>query len=68
MIILANQLDLLNRLLTTTALTVDQWVVCAAAGSVILWVLEVIKFFQRRRPAPPPEETPVVEAPATAAA
>jgi len=67
-IILANQLDLLNRLLTTTPLTVDQWVVCAAAGSVILWVLEVIKFFQRRRPAPPPEEMPVVEAPASATA
>ncbi|HKO34226.1 MAG TPA: cation-translocating P-type ATPase C-terminal domain-containing protein, partial [Candidatus Limnocylindria bacterium] len=68
-IILANQLDLLNRLLTTTPLTVDQWVVCAAAGSVILWVMEVIKFFQRRRrPAPPTEEVPTVASPGTAAA
>ena len=67
-IILANQLDLLNRLLKTVPLRIEQWVVCAAAGSVILWVMEVVKFFQRRRRGPAPEEVPVVEAPAPAAA
>jgi Ca2+-transporting ATPase len=67
-IILANQLDLLNRLLNTVPLNVDQWVLCAAAGSVILWVMEVVKFFQRRRPGAAAEEVPVIEAPAPAAA
>jgi Ca2+-transporting ATPase len=67
-IILANQLDLLNRLLNTVPLDIDQWLLCAAAGSVILWVMEIVKFFQRRRPQPLPEEVPVVEAPAPAAA
>ena len=67
-IILANQLDLLNRLLNTVPLNVDQWVLCAAAGSVILWVMEVVKFFQRRRPGPAAEEVPATEAPAPAAA
>ncbi|HEY8177117.1 MAG TPA: cation-translocating P-type ATPase C-terminal domain-containing protein, partial [Candidatus Limnocylindria bacterium] len=66
-IILANQLDLLNRLLNTVPLNVDQWVICAAAGSVILWVMEVVKFFQRRRQGPATEEVPAAEAPAPAA-
>jgi Ca2+-transporting ATPase len=68
-IILANELDLFNRLLNTTHLSIDLWVVCAAAGSVILWVMEVVKFFQRRRQGPAAEEeVPVAEAPAPAAA
>jgi Ca2+-transporting ATPase len=67
-IILANQLDLLNRLLLTVPLSIEQWVVCAAAGSVILWVMEVVKYFQRRRPGPAPEGVPVVEEAAPAAA
>ena len=46
----------------------DQWVLCAAAGSVILWVMEAVKFFQRRRRGPAAEEVPVVEAAAPAAA
>ena len=64
-IILGTQLDFLNRVLKTTELNIDQWVVCAAAGSVILWVMEIIKIFGRRRPAP---ETEVTDAPATAPA
>ena len=67
-IILANQLDLLNRLLKTVPLDLDQWVVCAAAGSVILWVMEVVKFFQRRRPGPAAEEVPWSRRPRPAAA
>ena len=56
-IIIGNELDLLNRLLNTTSLNIEQWVVCAAAGSVILWVMEVIKFFGRRGPAAEPVAT-----------
>ncbi|HEX6473664.1 MAG TPA: HAD-IC family P-type ATPase, partial [Candidatus Limnocylindria bacterium] len=67
-IILANQLDLLNRLLNTVPLNIDQWLLCATAGSVILWVMEVVKFFARRRPEPAPAEVPIVEQPAPAAA
>ena len=67
-IILANQLDLLNRLLNTVPLNIDQWLLCAAAGSVILWVMEIVKFFGRRRPQVAPVEVAVVEAPAPAAA
>ena len=51
-IILANQLDLLNRLLLTVRC--PRAVGRAAAGLVILWVMEVVKFFQRRRPGPAP--------------
>jgi Ca2+-transporting ATPase len=47
-IIIGVQLDFLNRLLKTTELSVDQWVVCVVAGSAILWVMEVVKFFGRR--------------------
>ena len=67
-IILANQLDFLNRLLKTVPLSLDQWVIAAVAGSVILWVMEIVKFFARRRPTPTPEEVPLAEAPAAAAA
>ncbi len=64
-IIIGVHLDLLNRLLNTVPLNVEQWVVCAAAGSVILWVMEIVKFFARRRPAAEPV---VAEEPAAAAA
>ncbi len=64
-IIIGNELDLLNRLLNTTSLNIEQWVVCAAAGSVILWVMEVIKFFGRRGPA---AETVATEEPVAAPA
>ncbi len=56
-IIIGAQLDFLNRLLNTTPLNIDQWVVCAAAGSLILWVMEIVKFFGRRRPSPQPVAT-----------
>jgi Ca2+-transporting ATPase len=53
-IIIGVQLDFLNRLLNTTPLSVEQWVACAAAGSLILWVMEIVKFFGRRRPSGEP--------------
>ena len=64
-IILGTQLDFLNRLLKTTELNVEQWVVCAAAGSVILWVMEIVKFFARRSGGEP-DTTPATVAPAEA--
>ena len=64
-IIIGVHLDLLNRLLNTVPLNIEQWVVCAAAGSVILWVMEIVKFFGRRRPAAEPV---VAEEPAAATA
>ncbi len=41
-------LDILNRAFGTTALTLDQWLVCAAMGSVVLWFSEGRKWVQRR--------------------
>jgi P-type Ca2+ transporter type 2C len=52
-IVLASELDLLNRFLKTTNLSVEQWVICIAVGSAIVWVSEVEKFFQRRSAAEP---------------
>ena len=64
-IIIGAQLDLLNRLLNTTGLSIDQWVVCAAAGSVVLWVMEIVKFF-RRRAGPGAQTAPAAVAAAEA--
>jgi Ca2+-transporting ATPase len=48
---LVAELDLLNRLFGTTSLNVGQWVLCAVVGSLVLWVLEVVKIFHRRAAA-----------------
>ncbi len=66
-IILASELDMLNRFLGTTDLGLDQWIICALAGSVILWLMEIVKFFGRRSEANEPvaEQQPSV-APAKA--
>jgi Ca2+-transporting ATPase len=45
------ELDLLNRLFLTVGLSVGQWVLCAVAGSLVLWVMEIVKIFQRRSAA-----------------
>jgi P-type Ca2+ transporter type 2C len=47
-ILLANELDLLNRFLKTVHLSVDQWLICIAVGSAVVWVSEIEKFFKRR--------------------
>jgi P-type Ca2+ transporter type 2C len=47
-ILLANELDLLNRFLNTVHLSVDQWLIAIAVGSAVIWVSEVEKFFRRR--------------------
>jgi Ca2+-transporting ATPase len=45
---LAVELDLLNRLLVTSDLNIGQWILCIVAGSMVLWVLEIVKIFKRR--------------------
>ncbi len=52
-IVLASELDLLNRFLNTTHLSVEQWVICIAVGSAIVWITELEKFFRRRGSAAP---------------
>ncbi len=43
--------DFMNRIFATTNLTVAQWVICIAVGSLILWANEIEKFFRRRAEA-----------------
>ena len=45
------ELNLLNRLFGTSSLNVGQWVLCIVAGSVVLWVMEIVKIFKRRSAA-----------------
>jgi Ca2+-transporting ATPase len=49
LLVLLVQLDALQRLFTTTALTSEQWLVCAAVGSTILIVGELLKLVLRAR-------------------
>ncbi len=49
LLVLVVQVDALHDFLTTADLTVAQWLVCAAIGSAVLWVGEVVKLVLRRR-------------------
>ncbi len=49
LLVLVVQVDALHGFLTTADLTVAQWSVCAAIGSAVLWVGEVVKLVLRRR-------------------
>jgi Ca2+-transporting ATPase len=48
-IILAPQLDLLNRILKTTPLTVHQWLICIVPALAVVIVTEIRKLVLRRR-------------------
>ena len=50
-IILAPQLNLLNRILDTTPLTLHQWLICIVSALAAVVVTEVRKFVLRRREA-----------------
>jgi len=50
-IILAPQLDLLNRILKTTPLTVHQWLICIVAAFATVALTEIRKLVLRRREA-----------------
>src|SRR5947209_8265870 len=52
--------DFLHRLFGTADLNVQQWVLCIVAGSLVLWVAEIVKFIERRR-APDSEAAPAAE-------
>lgn len=49
---LITELGFMNRLFTTTPLDVGQWLLCVAFGSLVLWVMEGMKFFSRRARSP----------------
>jgi P-type Ca2+ transporter type 2C len=55
---LITEVDFMQRLFGTTELSVRDWLICVAAGSVVLWFLEIVKFFQRRAATPAPQPTP----------
>jgi hypothetical protein len=42
----------MNRLFSTTPLNLGQWVLCIVFGSLVLWVIEGMKFFYRRAKSP----------------
>jgi P-type Ca2+ transporter type 2C len=58
-IILAPQLDLMNRILDTTALTVHQWLICIVAALATVALTEIRKLVLRnRKKDSPPTQTP----------
>ncbi len=63
LIILSTSLGVLQRLLNTTELSGDQWLLCIAVALSVLVADEVIKFFMRRR-AKPAAESKAAPAPA----
>ena len=50
-IVLASELDLLNRFLNTVHMSIDQWLICIVVGTAVIWVTEIEKFFRRRSAA-----------------
>jgi P-type Ca2+ transporter type 2C len=56
-ILLAPQLDVLNRILETVPLTLHEWLICLVAGLAVVPVMEIRKLILRRRvDVAPPEE------------
>jgi Ca2+-transporting ATPase len=53
-IILAPQLNLLNRILQTTPLTLHQWLICIVAALATMALTEIRKFMLRRKEADAP--------------
>jgi hypothetical protein len=41
----------MQRIFGTEALDLNQWLVCLALGSIVLWVIEILKIFRRRAAA-----------------
>ena len=48
MIIIATELTFLQNRLETTSLSFEQWATAIVLGSVVLWVMEIVKIFKRR--------------------
>jgi Ca2+-transporting ATPase len=51
LVFLATELHFLQRILGTTVLSGDQWLICFAFAFALLVIDEIIKFFMRRRRA-----------------
>jgi P-type Ca2+ transporter type 2C len=58
--------DFMNRIFGTTNLNIGQWIICIVVGSLILWVIEIIKIFRRRAAASSSAEPETVPAQAAA--
>jgi P-type Ca2+ transporter type 2C len=61
-IILAPQLNMLNRILHTTPLTVHQWLICIVAAFAPVVLTEIRKFLLRRKETNAPDAAPPAEA------
>ena len=48
MLFIATELSFLQKGLQTTSLTFEQWGLAFVLGSVVLWVIEIVKMFKRR--------------------
>jgi Ca2+-transporting ATPase len=60
MAFLATELGFLQRLLGTTSLRAQEWLICLGFAVVLILVDEVIKFFLRRRRSQPAVESAAV--------
>jgi Ca2+-transporting ATPase len=55
------QLGFLQRIFATTSLTLEQWLLCIALSSSVLWLMELIKVIRRRQSARPAPGSPLAE-------
>ena len=58
MAFLATELNFMNKLLGTTSLRAQEWLLCAGFAVFLILVDEVFKFFLRRRHSQPQAESP----------
>jgi P-type Ca2+ transporter type 2C len=49
LLVLIVEMDVLHGFFTTTDLTSGQWLACAAIGSAVLWMGELLKIVLRAR-------------------
>ncbi|MGZ3677002.1 MAG: cation-translocating P-type ATPase [Ktedonobacterales bacterium] len=50
---LVTELGFMQRIFSTTALNLTQWLICIVVGSATIWLVEVMKIFRRRAAARP---------------
>jgi Ca2+-transporting ATPase len=50
---LATEFGFMHKIFATTSLNFTQWIICIAAASLVLWVVEVMKVFRRRATTAP---------------
>ncbi|MGZ3715307.1 MAG: cation-translocating P-type ATPase, partial [Ktedonobacterales bacterium] len=48
---LVTELGFMQRIFSTTALNLTQWLICIVVGSATIWLVEVMKIFRRRAAA-----------------